>query len=112
VPNPSPISRHSFLVPNLSLAPIGGTPPRIAYRGVAGGMLFIDTVSGATSVTWYVSHDESGSLVPAADASGNALTVNIVAGKAYEIPGSLYGAIQISPVLNAGTATGKATLKS
>lgn len=112
MPNPSPIIRFTDSVTGLALAPISGTPARIPYRGVAGGLLFLDTLVTGTTITWYVAYTEGDTLVPAADTSGNALTTTVSAGKAYEIPGSLYGAAQISPVLNSGSGTARATLKS
>ena len=112
--NPTSISRATFSIDGLNLAVSGGSPSRISYRGVAGGLLFVDTLTGGATytITWYAAFTEGGTLVPAADTSGNALTTTVTAGKAYEIPGSLYGAVQIAPVLNNGSGAARATLKA
>ena len=114
MPIPEPIARHSYSASGLNLATTAGTLPRIGYRAAAGGLLFVDTLTGGATytITWYVAFTPGGTLVPAADTSGNALTTTVSAGKAYEIPGALYGAEEISPVLNNGTGTARASLKS
>lgn len=112
--NPASIIRYLASVSGLTLATSGASPSRIGYQGLAGGLLFVDTLTGGATytITWYVAFTPGGTLIPAADTSGNALTTTVTAGKAYEIPGSLYGAIEICPVLNNGSGTARASLKS
>ena len=114
MPSPAQITRYSVQLPALNLGVITDTPTKITYTGFAGGLLFVDTLTGGSTytITWYAAFTEGGSLVPVADTSGKALTTTVTAGKAYEIPGSLYGATQIAPILNSGSGTARATLKS
>ena len=113
MPNPSPIVRYPYIIPATTANVAGVSPARISYGGAAGGVVFVTAKdAGATTLTWYAAFEPGGTLYPATDASGNALTVTIVAGKAYEIPGALYGAIEIAPVTNSATATIVVNLKS
>lgn len=112
MPNPSPIVRYPYSITGLTANVLGGTAGRIAYGGAAGGMVFVTGVTLATTLTWYVSDTLGGTLYPACDANGNALSVTIANGKAYEIPGALYGAPEITPVTNSGSATLNVSLKS
>ena len=71
--------------------------------------MFVESVSGATSVTWHVMHSASGS-VAAMDSDG-AVTTAIQAGKAYAFPGVLYAAPFVKAVVDSGTATVVVSLK-
>ena len=113
MPNPSPIIRYPYTMPSMVANVVGGTPARIPYGGAAGGVVFVTAKdAGATTLTWYAAYEPGGAIHPATDASGNALTVTITAGRAYEIPGALYGAMEIIPVTNSATATLIVNLKS
>lgn len=113
MPNPSPIIRYPYTMPSMVANVAGGAPARIPYGGAAGGVVFVTAKdAGATTLTWHAAFEPGGTLYPAADAAGNALTVTILAGRAYEIPGALYGAMEIVPVTNSATATIVVNLKS
>ena len=114
MPNPTQITRVPHLLTGLAAQVVGhAAPARIPYGNAAGGMVFVTAKdAGATTITWYVSHTSGGTLYPACDSNGNALTVTIAADKAYEIPGALYGAAEIIPVTNLATATITVALKS
>lgn len=113
MPNPTQFIRFPTLIQGLTANILAGTALRIPYGNAAGGIVFVTAKDAtATTLTWYVSDVSGGTLYPASDSSGNALTLTIAAGKAYEIPGALYGAVEIIPVTNAATATLSVTLKS
>jgi len=94
---------------------VGTTPAtayRIPYRASAGGLLFINTLVTGTTISWHVAYNDGDLPVPLCDASGNALTTTVLAGRAYEIPGAAYGAVQVCAVINAGTCTAQAVVKA
>lgn len=113
MPNPTQFIRVPTILQNLTANVLAGTAARIPYGNAAGGMIFVTAKDAtATTITWYVADVSGGPLFPASDSNGNALTLTIASGKAYEIPGALYGAIEIIPVTNLATATLDVTLKS
>lgn len=112
MPSPEPILRSFSSLPSLSLGTTAAGTAKIPYRGMAGGVLFTNAVTGATTITWHVAYDEASTPVPLIDASGNSVTTSIVQGRGYEFPAAAYGAVVVCPVINTGSATVAATLKS
>lgn len=107
------IQREFSVQTSVSLTASAATSGKIPYRTMAGGLLFVTQLSGASAtVAWYVAVDDQATPVALADAAGNAVTTPVVAGKAYEFPGSTYGAHVVVPVLSTGTGTGTITLKA
>lgn len=103
------IQRENNVQAGLALTASASTSAKIAYRTMAGGILFVTELSGASAtVSWYVASDDQTTPVALCDAAGNAVTTPVVAGKGYEFPGSAYGAAVVVPVLSTGT--GKATV--
>lgn len=106
------IQRENASFGPISLTASATTSAKIPYRTMAGGLIFVTSVAGATSINWYVASGDEATPVALADASGNAVSTPIVSGKSYEFPGSLYGAQVVVPVLNAGTATATVNVKA
>lgn len=66
---------------------------------------------GATTITWWVADNPGTTPMQLYGTDGNAITTAIVSGRAYVLPDGLFGAHQIVPVLNAGTASVRFTGK-
>ena len=66
----------------------------------AGGLLYVISTStgGAKTVSWRGKFSPSSPSYKLYDSTNAAITATIQAGRCYEIPGELYGAIQVSAV--------------
>lgn len=107
------IQRENSVGVGLALTASASTSAKIPYRTMAGGILFVTSLSGASAtVSWYVAPDDQTTPVALADASGNAVTTPVVAGKGYEFPGSAYGAAIVVPVLSTGTGVASFNTKA
>ena len=106
------ILRSFSQIPAGAVGTTAATAYRIPYRASAGGLLFINSLVTGTTITWHVCSDDGVTPGPLCDASGNAVTTPVVAGKAYDIPAAAYGAVQVCAVINAGTCTAQAVVKA
>jgi hypothetical protein len=106
---PNKIERLCSVTGEIALTDNIATTPAIPFGAAAGATLFVESVSGATSITWHVMHSATGSA--AAMDSDGAVTTAIQAGKAYSLPGVLYAAPFVKAVLDSGTATAVVSLK-
>jgi hypothetical protein len=87
------------------------TTPKVQFATMAGGVFRVDSLSGATKISWYVVLDRNSPPTPLYDSSGAAVETAIVALRAYPIPDACFGAQCIVPVLDAGTAQLRFNLK-
>lgn len=100
----TPISRQFYDGQDFTATASASTSPRQPFGYMAGAILFVRSVAGASSITWYVAYGPDDTPVPLVNSAGNAVTTTIAAGNAYELPAALYSARHIVAVLNAGTA--------
>jgi hypothetical protein len=63
----------------------------IRYSDFEKGMVSVPSGSSLTTLTWYASNSESGTYLPAYNASG-AIAQTVAAGRVYPIPADLVGA--------------------
>lgn len=104
------IERLSAVTGTIVATNSAGTSPKIPFGAAAGGVLTVDSVSSATSITWYVSFGPELTAVPL-NADGAGVTTTIAANNAYTLPDALFGAPFIVAVTNAGTATFRMSVK-
>lgn len=107
---PNKIERYSGLSESIVATASGSTSPKIPYGAAGGGMIFVDSVAGATSVTWYACATPLDSAVPV-NYDGAGVTTTIAASNAYALPDGLFGAPFIVAVTNSGTATFRVSIK-
>jgi hypothetical protein len=86
------------------------TSPKIPFGPVAGGIIIVDSVSSATTITWHVAFGAELTPRPL-NADGAGVTTTIAANQAYALPDALFGAPYIVAVVNAGTATFRISVK-
>jgi hypothetical protein len=81
----------------------------------AGGMLYVISTStgAAQTISWRAKFSPSSPSYKLYDSTNAAITTTIQAGRCYEIPGELFGAIQISAVCDTAgqTAAVRVTVK-
>lgn len=104
------IERFNSVTGSLSLTNSASTTAKIPFGPAAGGVIIVDAVSGAASINWYVAFGPELTPVPL-NADGAAATTAITVSNAYPIPDAAFGAPFVVPVLNAGTATIRVSLK-
>lgn len=107
---------HSDPRVSLALTASASTSAAIDYRQYRSGTLFIDGTSIST-VTWYTKDSETGTAVAAYSGGTTPAAVtndlsSISAAVGIAIPDALLGCPWIIPVLNTGTVTASASLKS
>ena len=67
----------------------------------AGGMLYVNSGVGLTTLTWHVCDTVGGTFLPAKDGIGGAVTTTIAPSQACLIPAALFAAAFIKAVGNA-----------
>lgn len=87
------------------------TPDTIDFRGAAGGQLFVPAGASSGTITVKVSDTETGTFVPLNDSDG-AVTFNVVASNAYDLPEALFASAYVQFVAESGkNFTGSLVLK-
>lgn len=99
---PYKIEHKTSVTGSLTATSSVSTTPLVPYSGAGGAMIFVTGVSGAASITWYAAPDNLTTPVPVID-GGNNVTTNVVAGRAYYVPDSLFSAPFVAAVTNSGT---------
>jgi hypothetical protein len=107
---PNKIERLSSVTGTIVATNSASTSPKIPFGAAAGGILIVDAVSSATTITWHVAFDVELTPRPL-NADGSAVTTTIAANNAYTLPDALFGAPYIVAVVNAGTATFRVSVK-
>lgn len=98
------IERYSTTTGTTTLTASASTTAKLQFGSCAGGIIVVDSVSGASTISWYASLESEDTPVPVYS-DGSAVTTDISAGRAYPIPDALFAAMQVVPVVNAGTAS-------
>lgn len=106
---PNKIERLSSVTQSMTLTDDVATTPTIPFGAAAGATLFVESVSGASSITWHVMHS-TGTAASALDSDGP-VTTSISAGKAYPFPDALFATPFVKAVCNSGTASVVVSLK-
>lgn len=104
------IERFNSVTGSLSLTNSASTTAKIPFGPAAGGVIIVDAVSGAASINWHVAFGPELTPVPL-NSDGAAATTSITVSNAYPIPDAAFAAPFVAPVLNAGTATIRVSLK-
>lgn len=107
---PNKIERLSSVTGTIVATNSASTSPKIPFGAAAGGILIVDAVSSATTITWHVSFGPELTPVPL-NSDGSGVTTTIAASNAYTLPDALFGAPYIVAVVNAGTATFRVSVK-
>ena len=102
---PNKIERLSSVTSSLSITASATTTPVIPFGAAAGGTVYVDSVSGAGSISWVVMHDPEGTNYTTSEST------SISASNAYAIPDALYAAPFLKAVCNSGTAVITVSLK-
>lgn len=102
---PNKIERLSSVTSSLSITASATTTPVIPFGAAAGGTVYVDSVSGAGSITWVVMHNPEGTDYTTSEST------SISASNAYAIPDALYAAPFLKAVCNSGTAVITVSLK-
>lgn len=89
----------------LALTNDATTTPGIPMRLAAGACIMVDSLDGASSLTFHVKEDAtSATAYELCDAAGQPITQNLVAGTAFQMPTETFAAGYIALATNAGTA--------
>lgn len=107
---PNKIERLSSVTDTITATNSASTSPKIPFAAMAGGVLIVDSVSSATSITWHVAFGPELTPRPL-NADAAAVTTTIAANNAYTLPDALFAAPFIVAVTNAGTATFRIAVK-
>jgi len=107
---PNKIERLSSVADSVTATSSASTSPKLPFGSAAGGIIIVDAVSSATSITWHVAFGPELTPRPL-NADGSAVTTTIAANNAYTLPDALFGAQYIVAVTNAGTATFRMCVK-
>lgn len=107
---PNKIERLSGTTSGLSLTTSPTTTACIPYGAVAGGMLYVESVTSATKITWYASPSVEGQRFSVTDGY-NPQTTFVSALTAQPIPDACYAAPYLFPVVDAGSATVSISVK-
>jgi hypothetical protein len=107
---PQKLERLNSVNGSVTATNSAATSPKIPFGAVAGGMIHVSAVSSATTITWHVAFGQEETPVPL-NSDGAAVTTTIAASNAYALPDALFGAPYIVAVVNAGTATFRASVK-
>jgi hypothetical protein len=107
---PHKIERLNSVTGSIVATASASTSPKIPFGASAGGVIIVDSVSSATTITWHVAFDAE-ATPRQINADGAAVTTTIAAGQAYAMPDALFAAPFVVAVVNAGTATFRMSLK-
>lgn len=107
---PNKIERLSSTTASLAITADPATSARIPYGAVAGGTVFIESLSTGTKITWYVAAGRDSSAVPLYDYNNISETF-VSANRAYPVPDGCFAVPFVIPVLDAGTATASFSVK-
>jgi hypothetical protein len=107
---PNKIERLNSVTAAFVATNSASTSPKIPFAAAAGGVLIVDAVSSATTITWHVAFGPELTPVPL-NADGSGVTTTIAANNAYTLPDALFAAPFIVAVTNAGTATFRVSVK-
>jgi hypothetical protein len=107
---PNKIERLNSVAGPFTATNSASTSPKIPFGAAAGGIIVVDAVSSATTITWHVAFDAEVTPRPV-NADGAGVTTTIAANQAYVLPDALFGAPYIVAVVNAGTATFRISVK-
>ena len=95
------LERIHCVLSDVAAAPGLANCTAIDVRNVAGGMVYVQSGAGLTTLTWYACDTTDGTYLPARDGAGGAVTATIAAGQACPIPAALFGAAFLKAVGNA-----------
>jgi hypothetical protein len=107
---PNKIERLNSVTGTFVATNSAATSPKIPFSSAAGGVIIVDAVSSATTLTWHIAFGPELTPVPL-NADGSGVTTTIAAGNAYTLPDALFAAPFIVAVTNAGTATFRMSVK-
>lgn len=107
---PNKIERLNSVTGQFVATASAATSPKIPFGAAAGGVIVVDSVSSATTITWHVAFGQELTPVPL-NADGSGVTTTIAAGNAYVLPDALFAAPFIVAVVNAGAATFRVSVK-
>lgn len=89
----------------VSFTDTASTSGGFGFNCYSTGLLLVDSVTGSPTLSFYVkTAAASSSSYPLYTAAGTAVTLAVVAGRAYPIPAELAGANYVTAVCGAGTA--------
>lgn len=83
----------------------GAETAKIPYGAVAGGVVFVTSLSGATKLLWYVAADSLATPVPLYSEGSQVETAGLNAGRAFPIPDEALAAPFLVAVPNSGAVT-------
>lgn len=106
---PNKIERLSSVTSALTLTSSESTTPAIPYGAASAGLLFVESVAGASNITWHACH--SPSATPAEANNGAPVVTAISAGEAHPIPDAVFAAPFLKAVTDSGTASVVISLK-
>jgi len=108
----SKAERSQGITSTLSLTNSAATSAKIPFGPASGGNVVIDTLVTGVSITWHGAMNSTDTPGRVYGADGTILAaVTVAATGFYPIPDACFGCPFVVPVLNAGTATIRASLK-
>jgi hypothetical protein len=110
---PTTISRSGSASDQISITADAATSGGFSVNGAVGVLIYLDTVTTATSMTFYLKTDSKESVsYQLVDSSNTAVSQNLTQGKCFALPTlTTYGARYVIPVVNAGSAAIRVTYK-
>ena len=104
------IERFNSVTDSISLTDSASTSGKIPFGPAAGGVIVVEALSGAAQIVWHVALGPEDEPLPLYDGD-TPVTTDIEADRAYAIPDAAFAAPAVVPVLDAGTATIRVSLK-
>lgn len=101
---PNKIERLNTVSGTFNLTASASTTARIPFGAMAGAVFSVESVSGATTINWYIAMGQETTPLVANDGTA-AVTTAIAVNTVYPVPDALFAAPFLVPVLNSGTAT-------
>ena len=111
---PTTISRNGSAPDQISITADPATSAGFSVNGAVGVVIYLDTVTTATTMTFYLKTDSKESVsYQLVDSSNAAVSQGLTQGKCFALPTlSVWGARYVIPVVNAGSATIRVTVKA
>ena len=103
-------AKYSLSIESVTVGTAVADSVAISYGDFEKGMVLVPAGATYVTLTWHTCGSESGTYLPAQDATGTAVTQTVAASKAYPIPVALLGARFLKITGNAAGTVG-VTLK-
>jgi hypothetical protein len=104
------IERFNSITGSVTMTNDPAASPKIPFGPAAGGIVVVDSASGATVINWYTAFTASEQAKPLY-VNDAVVSTTVSPGQAYPIPDGLFGAPFVVGVTDSGTLTVRLSVK-